>query len=79
MKREGRKLKTNIERWGGNSPMSSDIIKSKSKKTLLDNWGVTNPSKSVDILKKRVESFKKSNYKENYKNKSFEKYGVEIQ
>jgi hypothetical protein len=70
-------IKTNIERWGGNSPMSSDIIKSKSKKTLLNNWGVTNPSKSGDILKKRVESFKKSNYKENYKNKSLEKYGVD--
>lgn len=70
-------IKTNLEKWGGNSPMCCDEIKDKSKKTCYDNWGVDNPSKSKELVEKRVESFKKSNYRENYKKTSLEKYGVE--
>ena len=69
--------KTNNERYGGNSPMSSRQIQDKSKKTLIKNWGVDNASKSKDILRKRIESFKLSNYKETYKETSLKRYGVE--
>jgi len=69
--------KTNQSKYGGNSPMSSDEIKDKSKKTLFKNWGVENPSMSVDIQNKRIESFKKSDYKESYKKTSIERYGSE--
>ena len=70
-------IKTNLEKWGGNSPMCSDEIKEKSKKTCYENWGVDNPNKSKELIKKRVESFKKSKYRENYKKTSLERYGVE--
>jgi len=69
--------KTNNKRYGGNSPMSSIKIQEKSKETLMKNYGVDNPNKSPDILKKRVESFKLSNYKENYKITSIKRYGFE--
>ena len=68
--------KTNNNKYGGNSPMSSDNIKNKSKRTLMKNWGVENPSKSPDIQKKRIESFKESDYKENYKKTSLDRYGT---
>lgn len=70
-------IKTNIKMYGGNSPMSDQKIKNKSKNTLIKNWSVDNPSKSEDILKKRIDSFKKSNYKETFKQTSLQKYGVE--
>ena len=68
--------KTNNLKYGGNSPMSSNKIKNKSKDTLLSNWSVDNPSKSKEILKNRIESFKNSDFKENYKKTSLEKYGT---
>ena len=68
--------KTNNNKYGGNSPMSSDNIKNKSKRTLMKNWGVENPSKSQDIQKKRIESFKESDYKESYKRTSLDRYGT---
>jgi hypothetical protein len=72
-------IETNKRKYGANSPMCDDIIKSKSKLTLINNWGVDNPSKSKEILKKRVDSFKENidQYKESYKKTSLEKYGVE--
>ena len=68
--------KTNNNKYGGNSPMSSEDIKNKSKRTLMKNWGVENPSKSQDIQKKRIESFKESDYKESYKRTSLYRYGT---
>ncbi len=68
-------IKTNNEKYGGNSAMSSKKIQEKSKQTLLKNWGVDNPNKSEELIRKRIESFKLSNYKENYKNTSLERYG----
>jgi hypothetical protein len=56
--------------------MSSNKIKNKSKDTLLSNWSVDNPSKSKEILKNRIESFKNSDFKENYEKTSLEKYGT---
>lgn len=70
-------IKTNQDRYGYNSPMCSLDIQEKSKKTLLDNYGVDNPNKLPELLKKRIESFKKSNYRESYKKASLEKYGVD--
>ena len=69
--------KTNNDRYGGNSPMCSDEIREKSKKTLLENWGVDNPNKSPELIEKRIESFKKSSYKETYKKTSLDRYGVD--
>jgi len=70
-------LKTNNEKYGGNSPMSSINTQKKSKETLIKNYGVDNPNKSPELLKKRIESFKISDYKKTYKNTSIKKYGVE--
>jgi len=69
---------TNNLKYGGNSSMSSDEIKNKSKETLIKNWGVDNPSKSIDLLEKRVKSFKENidTYKKSYEKTSIEKYGV---
>jgi len=70
-------VETNLQKYGSNSPMCLKEFQDKSKQTLFRNWGVNNPSKSEEILFKRVESFKKSDYKETYKKTSLEKYGVE--
>ena len=70
-------IKTNNEKYGNNSPMSTVEIQNKSKKTLIKNYGVDNPSKNKEILDRRIDSFKKSNYKETYKRTSLEKYGVD--
>lgn len=69
-------IQSNLIKWGFNSPMCSEEVKIKSKRTLLENWGVDNPTKSEIISRKRVESFKKSDYKETFKKTSLEKYGV---
>jgi len=70
-------IETNIERYGGRSPMCDKNIMIKSKETLMKNWGVDNPNKSQVLVDRRIESFKKSNYKESFKKTSIEKYGVE--
>lgn len=70
-------VKTNQIRYGGNSPMCLSEIQEKSKNTLFLNYGVDNPNKSLDINKKRIESFKLSSYKESYKKTSIERYGVD--
>ena len=69
-------IKTNLEKWGANSPMCDVNIQKKSKETLIKNWGVDNPSKSEQLVHKRVESFKLSDFKENFKKTSINKYGV---
>ena len=69
-------IKTNNDRYGGNSPMSSKKTQEKSKQTLLKNYGVDNPNKAPEIIKKRVESFKLGDYKKSFKKTSLEKYGV---
>lgn len=70
-------IDTNRKKYGSNSPMGSEEIQEKSKKTLLEKFGVDNASKSNELLKKRIESFKASNYKETYKETSLKRYGVE--
>jgi hypothetical protein len=70
-------IKTNLEKYGVNSAMCLEKTQEKSKQTLLKNWGVDNPNKSEELNKKRIESFKISDFKENFKKTSIEKYGVE--
>ena len=70
-------IKTNQLKYGFNSAMCSKEIQEKSKNTLISNFGVDNPSKSDEILEKRITSFKNSNFKENFKKTSLDKYGVE--
>lgn len=70
-------ISTNKSVYGCNSPMSNKIVQEKSKKTLFENWGVDNPSKSDELLKKRIESFKNSDFKENFKATSLKNWGVE--
>ena len=69
-------VKTNLKKYGAKSPMCLKEIQDKSKATLFKNWNVDNPSKSKILIIKRVESFKKSDYKETYRKTSLEKYGV---
>jgi len=70
-------IKTNQERYGGNSPQSDPNVRNKSKETLFRNWGVENPVENADLLSKRIESFKNSNYKDSFKKTSLERYGFE--
>lgn len=70
-------IQTNLRKWGSNSPIHNEEVKERAKKKLLENWGVDNPSKSKEILEKRVESFKKSNFRNNFRKTSLQKYGVE--
>lgn len=70
-------IDTNKKRYGSNSPMCLEEFQEKSKMTLLKKYGVNNAAKSKEILEKRIESFKISNYKKTYKETSLERYGVE--
>ena len=70
-------IKTNQERYGSNSPLQNDEVQKKSKDTLFKNYGVDNPNKSEELKIKRIASFKKSNYKENYLKTMMDRYGVE--
>ena len=56
--------KTNLERYGGNSPLCSDKIKEKVKKTNLERYGVENPQQN-------------NNIKEKTKKTNLERYGIE--
>lgn len=69
--------KTNMEKYGFKSAMCLLETQKKSKETLFKNHGVNNPSQSIDILQRRIQSFKKSDYRETYKKTSLLKYGTE--
>ena len=69
-------IQTNLKKYGYVSPMSNKDIQAKSTKTLISNFGVDNPAKSSEIIKKRVESFKKSNFKQTFSETSLIKYGT---
>lgn len=51
-----KKIKTCNERYGGNSPMHSDEVKNKQKKSLLDKYGVENPSQNESLQEKKAYS-----------------------
>lgn len=58
-----KRKQTNLKRYGGNAPTSSEEIRDKVKLTNLKKYGVDNPLKS-EIIKNRI------------RNKCIEKYGV---
>ncbi len=70
-------IETNNKKYGANSAMCIESTKEKSRETLYNNYGVYNPSKSKEILEKRISNFKLSDYKKTYKETSLSKYGVE--
>ena len=70
-------INTNQRKYGGNSPMCSDRIREKSKQTVLEKYGVDNISKIINVIEKRVNSFRKSDFRKNFKKSCIEKYGVE--
>ena len=70
-------IKTNQNKYGHNSAMCLTEIQEKAKLTLLKNYNVENPNKSITINEKRLKSFKLSSYKESYKKTSMERYGFE--
>ncbi len=69
-------IETNNKKYGANSAMCIESTKEKSRETLYNNYGVYNPSKSKEILEKRISNFKLSDYKKTYKKTSLSKYGV---
>jgi hypothetical protein len=70
-------IETNNKKYGANSAMCIESTKEKSRETLYNNYGVYNPSKSKEILEKRISNFKLSDYKKTYKETSLRKYGVD--
>ncbi len=71
-------IKTNNEIYGGNSPMCSEEIKTKSKTTSLINNGFEYPNQNPQIKKKGTEAFKLNveQYKVNYKETSMQRYNT---
>ena len=67
---------TNIQRYGGRSPMSDESVREKSKSTIMKNHGVDNPARSMDLLERRVDSFKKGDYRTTFAETSLRRYGV---
>jgi hypothetical protein len=79
--------KTNLERYGYESPIQSDIIKEKIKKTNLERYDVVNPFESEDIKNKIKKTLKEKwgvdhySKTDDFKNKfiktNLEKWGVD--
>jgi hypothetical protein len=79
--------KTNIERWGGPSPMSSEAIRDKTRQTNLEKWGSTQVFRSDSIKMKIMESnierwgcvfaSQSQNVKEKIKKTNIERFGVD--
>lgn len=59
-----RKL-TNINKYGGNTPLSSKRIRQKVKSTMMKRYGVDNPSKSDSIKEKKKNTLLKNYEVEN--------------
>lgn len=56
---EKRKL-TNIEKYGGPAPLSSNDIKEKTRKTNIEKYGVENPSQNQEIKDKKLSTMLKN-------------------
>lgn len=69
--------KTNMEKYGGVSPMSCSKTRKKSEHTLMSNYGVSSPNQHPDISKRRIESFKQSDFVKNFKKTSLERQGFD--
>jgi hypothetical protein len=72
-----KRIKTNLEKYGTENPLNNLEVRNKTKETMLIKYGVDNPAKNKELLNKRINSFKNSNYKENFAKTSLIKYGVE--
>jgi len=82
-----KRKKTNLEKYGFESPFGNSEIKEKSKKTCLDKYGVENPLQNKEIKEKSKNTclkkygtefaFQNENVKEKIKQSNLEKYGVE--
>jgi len=46
---------TNNTKFGGNAPLSSETVKEKTKKTLLENYGVDNIFKNLEYIKEKTQ------------------------
>lgn len=76
-------INTNFNKFGSKSPLTNNIIKNKSKKTLKEKYGVDNIFKNTEYIKEKtikkhnVEHISKLNkVKEKRKKTNLEKYNV---
>ena len=69
--------KTNLERYGSICPLQNKEVSKKSKKKMIELYGVDNISKLNYIKEQRKENFKKETFKEKAKKTWLEKYGVD--
>jgi len=82
-----KRKKTNLEKYGFESPFGNSEIKEKSKKTCLDKYGVENPLQNKEIKEKSKNTclkkygtefaFQNENVKEKIKHSNLIIYGVE--
>lgn len=78
---------TCLNRYGVRNSFMADTVKDKSKQTLIEHYGVDNPSKSAEILERKQNNcllkygtryyFETDMYKEAYKNTCLARYGVD--
>lgn len=69
--------KTNLEKYGTVCPLQNEEVLKKSKKKMIEIYGVDNISKLEHIKEQRKENFKKESFKEKSKKTWLEKYGVD--
>jgi hypothetical protein len=69
--------KTNLKKYGSICPLQNEEVSKKSKKKMIELYGVDNISKLDLIKEQRKENFKKENFKEKSKKTWLEKYGVD--
>ena len=70
-----RKL-TNNERYGGNTPYSSEKVRRKGARTLYKHYGVKNPGQTEQSIK-HAKQPKTKEFKEKVKQTNLQKYGCE--
>lgn len=69
--------KTNIKKYGTECPLQNNEIIEKSKRKLIENYGVDNISKLDSIRENRRNNFRAEDFKEKSKNTWLSKYGVD--
>ena len=69
--------KTNIIKYGTKCPLQNEIIKDKSLKTMIDNYGVDNISKVDYIKEERRNNFKSDYFIKKSKETWIKNYGVD--
>lgn len=67
---------TNLSKYGTKCPLQNDNIIEKTKKTLIDNYGVDNISKLDSVKYDRRNSFTTDDFKKKAQKKWLENYGV---